>query len=102
MILASFSIAPLDRGESVSKYVAQLVDLIDRSGLDYQLTPMATIVEGEFEEVMALIAACHQKMRSMSRRVITNIKIDDREGASGRLAGKVESVERALGRPVRK
>jgi len=102
MTLASFSIAPLDKGESVSKYVARLIDLIDNSGLDYQLTPMATIVEGDFDQVMSLIASCHKKMRSMSSRVITNVRIDDREGASGRLSGKVASVERELGREVKK
>lgn len=101
-MLAMFSIAPLDKGESVSKYVAEIMDMIDKSGLDYQVTPMATIVEGEFDPVMDLIRSCHKKMRENSKRVITSIKIDDRDGATGRLSGKIEAVEEHLGRKLKK
>ncbi len=102
MVMAEFSVVPLDKGESVAGWIAEVIKLVDDSGIDYQLTPMATIVEGEMDEVMELIRSCHQKMREVSARVITTIKIDDREGAQGRLAGKVESVEKHLGRKVRK
>ncbi len=50
---------------------------------------------------MALIVACHKHMRSQAPRVFTHIALDDRPGASGRLEGKVRSVESALGRTVR-
>ena len=93
---------PLDKGESVSKYVAQVLDLVDQSGLAYRFTPIATIVEGEFEKIIELIRACHLSMREQSRRVITTIKIDDREGATSRLTGKIESVEKHLGRELKK
>ena len=101
-MLAMFSITPLDKGESVSEWVARVLDLVDQSGLDYQVTPMATIVEGEFDLVMALVSACHKKMREHSRRVITTIKIDDREGAKDMLSKKIESVEGRLGRELKK
>ena len=39
--------SPLDKGESLSQYVARSLDIIDKSGLPYQLTPMGTIIEGE-------------------------------------------------------
>ncbi len=102
MVLAMFSISPLDKGESVSEYVAKSLEIIDASGLDYQLTPMATIVEGEYDEVMALIGKCHKKMAEHSNRVIATIKIDDRKGKTGRLAGKVEAIEARLGRELKK
>lgn len=102
MVMAEFSIVPLDKGESLSSYIAQVMELIDESGLDYQFTPMATIVEGEFEEVLDLIKSCHLKMREVSNRVITTIKLDDREGARGRIKGKVESVEKKAGRKLKK
>jgi len=101
-MLAMFSITPLDKGESVSEWVARVLDLVDQSGLDYQVAPMATIVEGEFDLVMALVSACHKKMREHSRRVITTIKIDDREGAKDMLSKKIESVEGRLGRELKK
>ena len=101
-MLAEFSIAPFDKGESLSAYVAQIIDLIDKSGLDYRLGPMGTTVEGDIDEVFELIKKCHLKMREMSRRVITHIAIDDREGATNRLEGKPKSIEEKLGRKVKK
>ena len=66
-----------------------LVDIIDRSGLEYKLGAMQTTVEGDDAEVMALILQCHRQMRKKAKRVVTHIAIDDREGASDRLTGKV-------------
>ena len=59
MVLLEMSIVPLGQGESVSKYVAQCIDLVDRSGLNYELHAMGTIVEGELAEVLDLLAAVH-------------------------------------------
>ncbi|OQX95924.1 hypothetical protein B6I21_02960 [candidate division KSB1 bacterium 4572_119] len=101
-MLAQFSIAPFDKGESLSKYVAEVIDLIDKSGLNYQLSSMGTTVEGEPEEVFTLIKACHYKMREYSRRVITHIAIDDRQSAENRLAGKPASIENKLGRRLKR
>ena len=56
--------APLTQGESVSTYVARSLDIIDKSGLPYQLTPMGTILEGEWDEVMAVATACFEAMRA--------------------------------------
>ncbi len=95
-MLASFSIIPLDKGQSLSRYVAEIIDLVDNSGLDYRLGAMSTTVEGDFDQVMELIKLCHLKMRENSKRVITNISIDDREGANNRLNGKPASIEKAL------
>ena len=77
-----------------------MVNIIDRSGLEYKLGAMQTTVEGDDAEVMALILQCHRHMRAKAKRVVTHIAIDDREGASGRLTGKVADVEKALGRKV--
>lgn len=101
-MLADFSIAPLDKGESLSRYVAKIVEIVESSGLDYKLNSMGTTVEGNWDEVMELIKKCHSAMRQESRRVLTTIRIDDREGAVGRLTGKIESVEKRLGHTVKK
>ncbi len=100
-MLAHFSVAPFDKGESLSKYVAEIIDLIDKSGLEYRLGAMGTTVEGDTEEVFELIKQCHSKMRLYSKRVITHIAIDDREGADNRLTGKIKSIENHLERKVR-
>ena len=51
MVLLEMSITPLGKGESVSQYVAECVELVEQSGLDYELHAMGTIVEGELDEV---------------------------------------------------
>ena len=99
-MLAEFSITPLDKGESVSKYVARSLKLVSESGLSYKISAMGTIVEGEPDEVFDLIQKCHMHMREVSNRVSTLIKIDDRKGKTGRLDGKIKSVEKHLGKPL--
>lgn len=98
MVLLEFSMSPFDKGESLGEYVARSVDIIDKSGLPYQLTPMGTIVEGEWDEVMALVTACFQTMNQDCNRISTSIKIDYRAGKDGRLKSKIRSVESKLGR----
>jgi len=100
MVLLEFSMSPLDKGESLSHYVARSLDIIDRSGLPYQLTPMGTIVEGEWEQVMALVTACYQTMSQDCSRISTSIKIDYRAGKSGRLKSKIGAIESKLGRTL--
>ena len=100
-MLATFSVLPVGVGEALSEHVARIVDIIDASGLDYRLGAMQTTVEGSEDEVMQLIMRCHRAGREAAPRVFTSITIDDREGATGRLTGKVDDVERILGRSVK-
>jgi len=101
-MIARFDIVPVAVGPSLSPYVAEVLDLVDNSGLSYRLTSMGTIVEGEWDEVIQLIRKCHEAAMSHSGRVLTNISIDDRKGLGGRIDGKVKSVEEKLGRDLRK
>lgn len=101
-MLAEFSVVPTDKGESVSKYVAEILDIIDQSGLEYQLNPMGTTVEGTCDEVFELIKLCHNTMRMYSNRVVTHIAIDDRGGAENRIEGKPNSIEKILGRKLKR
>ncbi len=100
MVLIEFSMSPLDKGDSLSPYVARSLDIIDKSGLPYQLTPMGTIVEGEWAQVMELVTACFQTMSQDCDRISTSMKIDYRAGKSGRLTSKIRSVETKLGRTL--
>ena len=101
MVLLEFSISPLGEGESVSGYVARSLDLIDKSGLDYQLHAMGTIVEGELDQVLDLMKRCIEAVAADCPRVTCSAKLDYRKGHSGRLRAKVESVERKVGRALR-
>ena len=100
MVLLEFSMSPFDKGESLSQYVARSIDIVDKSGLPYQLTPMGTIVEGEWDEVMAVVTACFKRMSVDCNRVTTSIKIDYRAGKVGRMQAKVRAVEEKLGRKL--
>jgi uncharacterized protein (TIGR00106 family) len=102
MVLLEMSIVPLGHGESVSQYVAQCVDLVDQSGLDYELHAMGTIVEGELAEVLQLMQQCLEKVAEQSDPVTCTAKLDYRRGLKGRLISKVDSVEQKLGRQVKR
>lgn len=100
MVLLEFSMYPTDKGESVSAYVARSLDIIDRSGLKYQLTPMGTILEGEWADVMAVVTRCFETMQQDCQRIATQIKIDYRAGDASRLKAKIDSIEKNLGRTL--
>ena len=101
-MIAEFSVVPIGAGESLSEYIADVAGIVDGSGLDYQVTAMGTIVEGRWDDVMALIKRCHDSVRGKASRVYTKITIDDRAGASGQLKGKVASVEKRAGKTFKK
>ena len=83
-----------------AQYVARALDIVDRSGLPYKLGPLGTCIEGEWPEVMAVIQQCYEELAEDSNRIACTVKMDWRRGQSGRLESKVESVEKAVGRPL--
>ncbi|MHB1456541.1 MAG: MTH1187 family thiamine-binding protein [Armatimonadota bacterium] len=97
-MLASFAVIPVGSNEELKELVAEIIDIIDKSGLPYTLGAMQTTIEGNEDEVMALIMKCHKRMREMAPRVLTSITIDDRADANNRLKGKISDVEEVLGR----
>ena len=101
MLLIELSMSPMDKGASVSKWVARSLEIIDRSGLDYRLGPMGTCIEGEWDEVMAVVRKCWNRMSKDSVRITFSIKGDWRRGTEGRLESKVRTVERKLRRKLR-
>lgn len=101
MVLLEFSMSPLGQGESVSRYVARSLEIIAASGLDYQLHAMGTILEGEWDEVFAVVRQCYQAMEPDCPRISCTIKVDARRGATGRLASKVRRVEQLVGRKLK-
>lgn len=100
MVLLEFSMSPFDKGESLSAYVARSLDIIDRSGVPYRLTPMGTILEGEWDEVMGVVGACFERMREDCKRISVSVRIDYREGKGARLKSKVDAIEAKLGRKL--
>jgi uncharacterized protein (TIGR00106 family) len=101
MLLAEFSLTPLDKGASVSRWVSRSLDIIDRSGVPYRLGPMGTCLEGEWDQVMGVLKACFENMAEDCGRISISLKGDWRKGASGRLTAKIEKVEATLGRRLK-
>jgi uncharacterized protein (TIGR00106 family) len=102
MVLLEFSIVPLGQGESVSKYVARCLEIIDRSGLDYRLHAMGTIIEGELDAVLAVLRQCLEAVATDCHRVTCSAKLDWRQDTTGRLEQKVQRVEAQVGRELKK
>ncbi|HVB98170.1 MAG TPA: MTH1187 family thiamine-binding protein [Candidatus Dormibacteraeota bacterium] len=101
-MLMELSVVPLGRGPSVGADIADLMKIIDASGLDYQLTAAGTNVEGNWEQLIDLARKCHNEIRKKTARVVTTIKIDDYAERTGRLAAMVKSVENKVGKPLKK
>ncbi len=100
--LVEFAIFPTEKTQSKSEFVARVLDMIDRSGVSYQITPMGTIIETEtVGEALALIEKAYAELQTDCSRVYSTIKIDYREGPLGRLGKKIGSVEEKLGRKLK-
>lgn len=100
MVLAEFAMFPTDKGSSVSQYVAQVIDCIDKSGIIYQLTPMGTIIEGSMEEVMATMAACFKVLEPLCDRVYCTATFDYRKTDSSRIKSKTDKIQSILNRQI--
>jgi uncharacterized protein (TIGR00106 family) len=99
-MLVELSILPLGRGVHLSDEIAEVLKLVDASGLPYQLTPSGTCIEGEWDEVMALVRRCHDRARELSSHVMTTIEIEDDGEARDKLTRNVTSVEEKTGRAL--
>jgi uncharacterized protein (TIGR00106 family) len=80
-------------GESVSAYVAEAFKSINESGLPYEHHAMGTNIEGNWDEVMAVIKACRDRMLEKANRISISIKIDDRKGVIDGIEKKVASAK---------
>ena len=97
-VLMEIAMFPTDVGESKSKYVAEVLKVIEESGFAYQLTPMATIIEAEsVEELCSLVPKIYKALEEMGvGRVYSVIKFDIRPGKKNRLKQKIASVKKHL------
>jgi len=98
-VLLEFSMFPTDKGESVSAYVSQVIKMIRDSGVDYQLTPMGTIIEtATMAEALEIIGKAYAVLDAQDcNRVYSSLKFDIRKGKDNRLAGKINAVRKIIG-----
>jgi uncharacterized protein (TIGR00106 family) len=101
-MLIEFSIVPVGSGSSLSDRIAEVLRIVDESGLPYRINPMGTVVEGEWDELFRLVRKCHKTVMKKEERVVTHISVDDRKGMPDRIGQKVKSVEKILGKSLKK
>ncbi len=101
-MLVEFSIVPIGIGSSIGEKVAEVMRIVDGSGLPYKINPMGTVIEGQWDEVMKIVRKCHMAVMKKGERVLTKITIDDRKGMPNRIDAKVKSIERRIGKSLRK
>ncbi|CAB4724032.1 unannotated protein [freshwater metagenome] len=99
-MIAAFSISPTTGDETggVSEAVAAAVRVVRESGLPHETNAMFTNIEGEWDEVMAVVKRAVDVVAEVSPRVGLVLKADIRPGWDGQLTAKVERVEEILAR----
>ena len=97
MTLMEFSIFPLDKGAGLGPYVARALSIVEKSGLEYRLNPMGTVVEGEWEDLLKLLTGCLRDLERDSERINIQAKFDHRKGVSGAISSKIKSVQAKAG-----
>jgi uncharacterized protein (TIGR00106 family) len=100
-MLIAFSVTPLGVGEGVGEIVAEAVRVVRASGLPNQTDSMFTTIEGDWDEVMAVVKDAVDAVAARAPRVSLVMKADIRPGVTDGLTSKVETIERYLEpRPV--
>lgn len=101
-VLFEFAMFPTDKGASVSAYVSRLLRVIDDGTSQYRLTPMGTVVEVDtMDEALSVIKKCYEQLEPDCGRIYSTVKFDIRKGASGRLEGKIASMEEKVGKKLK-
>ncbi len=95
MIIAEVSIIPVGTGSpSLSSYIAQCIKILYGKNIKFQLTPMGTVMEGEWEEVMTVIRQMQEEIfKQGALRVVATIKIDERRDKQSSMQDKLNSVK---------
>ncbi len=97
-MIVAFSVAPSggSSSDSVHDAVAAAVRVVRESGLPNRTSSMFTEIEGEWDEVMAVVRAATEAVGAYGSRVSLVLKADIRPGRSGELDGKLQRLEAAI------
>jgi uncharacterized protein (TIGR00106 family) len=96
-VLLAFSVAPAGgESDSVSAAVAEAVRVVRESGLPCETNSMFTNIEGEWDEVMAVVKQAVDVVAAKAPRVALVLKADIRPGHTGQMTAKVARIEEHL------
>ncbi|HEX2417559.1 MAG TPA: thiamine-binding protein [Micromonosporaceae bacterium] len=95
-MIVAFSVTPLGVGEHVGRAVAEAVRVVRTSGLPNRTDAMFTMIEGEWDEVMAVVKQAAAAVAAVAPRVSLVLKADINPGVSDGLTSKPDAIERYL------
>ena len=100
MAVAQVSVVPVGTaGASISRHVAHCLDVLDKTGLKYELGPMGTAIEGDLRDLLEAIARMHESTFGDDVvRVLTTVVIDGRRDKPLTMAGKLAAVRERRGK----
>ena len=91
--IVSFTLVPVGAGLSVSPYVAAIERLLEASGLNFEVNCNGTNIEGEWNEVFAVLRKCHECVHAAGApRIHTTIQVGTRTDKLQKMADKLQSV----------
>ena len=101
MAIAEISVVPIGtKTPSLSEHVAGVIRVLEEGRVNYELTSMGTIIEGDLEGILDLVGKMHEAaFGGEVSRVLTTVKIDDRRDKPLTREGKARSVKEILSRP---
>ena len=96
-VMIDLCVVPIGVGVSVSEYIAECERLIEGAGLQAQLHPYGTVIEGDWDAVFAVVERCHERVHEMGApRVFTTLKVGTRTDREQSMQDKVDSVRAKL------
>lgn len=95
MIISQLSISPLGKGISVSKYVKIVIEELKKENISFETNAMSTVIETkDLDELFNAVKKAHKKVADTgAKRIITEIKIDDRIDKKASMKSKLNSIE---------
>ena len=100
-MVAELRITPVESHESFLKEMAAIVRILHESPLSYQVHALGTTLEGEFDEILAVVRRCHEHVRKRGERTLIELSLDDRAGRGGELERSLQHLrEASLGAPL--
>lgn len=94
--LVAVAIAPFGVGDELAPYVAEVVRIIRESGLPHRTTSMFTEIEGEWDDVMAVVRDATFVLANQGIRTEVILKADVRPGHTDTINRKIAAVEELL------
>lgn len=98
-VIVNFAMFPMDKGVSMSEYVALLLKPLDEAGIKYELGSMGTTFEAStMEQALEVVNSAHNALSEVSDRIYCTLTIDSRKGDTPRMQRKIESVNNHINR----